>query len=104
MKEAETRRVEMKYVSEEAMNEFLRYLYGLRLDHEKICCDVAFQLFQLAHRYELPELQVIYKVFYSKDKPKEWFNPDVILELYYYVRELERFGKLRDHLLKIMKG
>lgn len=101
MIESQSRRVDMSEFSEEALKLLLQFVYTRDIFYGSVSCDLSLELLQLGHRYELKMLQeAIVKLVLRKEAA--WFTPDVVIEFYFFLRNLDIFKELETKLFQIM--
>ncbi|CAL8127525.1 unnamed protein product [Orchesella dallaii] len=100
--ESQTNTIEMTDLSETVVNTLLSYLYGLEIDTLEIEADMAFDLLQVAHKYNLADLE--------KDmletlliKPDDSSSVNTVLAMYFFTEKIEDFKNLCDKYLRILR-
>lgn len=85
--------------SEEGVSRFVKFMYGLDIPWETITPDEAIELLQLADKYHVQGLERVMVNILSKKKMNWYSTVDNLMELYYFVRNIPSFGKLKAHAL-----
>ncbi|CAL8068857.1 unnamed protein product [Orchesella dallaii] len=102
LQESQTNRIEMNDISEEGVNALVNYFYQMKIDVEGISEEIAFELLQLAHRYNISNLEslMIDTLYY---KPMNWFSLEAIISIYCFTSKIENYTMLYDKMLSWMK-
>lgn len=92
----------MPDVSEEGVNAFLDYLYLCDITAPNQDSNIAFELFQLGHKYGIQKLEDEMKDILLW-KPDEWFDLDMIIQLYLFARNVDSATELKLKAVKLIK-
>lgn len=101
-KEAQQKRVELPpEFSEKGVGLLVKFLYGQQVLRDEVPIELASELFQLAHLYEVEWLEeAVVKLILGNRL--DWFrvNPDAALSFYLFIRKLDPgvYGKLKEKL------
>ncbi|CAL8131005.1 unnamed protein product [Orchesella dallaii] len=100
--ESQSGRIEMMDVSEVGVKVLLNYFYQNVLDMEGITEDVAFELLNAAHKYNVKALEKMMAEILFK-KPAEWFTLSNVLALYFFTVKVEEYETLCEKMMAILK-
>lgn len=101
-KEFQERRVELPDVSKEGLECFINYVYLKDFPPRKVTCEVGLELLRIAHMYEITDLKDLV-LKYIVSRKFEWFTPDGVLGVYYFVRNIAEFSNLKELMMDHMQ-
>lgn len=99
---SQTRRIEYDDVGDEALDNVLAYCYGQELSMERLLKEVAIEIFQTAHKYNIPPLECIMQQLLIR-KSDDWFTMNNVFTLYFFSGNVDSFQNLTEKMLMIMK-
>ncbi|ODM88630.1 Speckle-type POZ protein-like B [Orchesella cincta] len=102
LEESQTNRIDMSDVSKDAVDALLAYLYGKKINKEEMPEIIALELFRTAHKYNVEPLENFMREMLLQ-KSGNWFSINVVLELYFFVVNVEGCEELCDKMLNILK-
>lgn len=86
--EAKDHTINMEDITERGVKALLEYLYFWEIREAVTDVSIAFELLKVSHKYNIKELEATMNRLF-RTKPFDWFELDVTLELYVFVRELD---------------
>ncbi|CAL8101262.1 unnamed protein product [Orchesella dallaii] len=89
-------------LSERGADALLKYIYYRNLDDPLESCNIAFELMDIAHQYEIVGLENTIKDIFM-GKSYLWYTIDVAVDLYLYTLKMQGYDQLKDELLKVIK-
>ncbi|ODN03703.1 Speckle-type POZ protein, partial [Orchesella cincta] len=96
MQESTSRRVEVNYMTEEAVDAFLLFLYSRDLTKPTKNCSVAVSILKTAHMYQIKELELaMIRLLTAKRNPddeKKWYysvSLEEAMDLYIFAHKVE---------------
>jgi len=101
--ESQTGKIEMEGVSEQSVKVFVSYLYQNKVEANQVTEQVAVDLLQMAHQYNIPNLERI-MVDLMSTKPGGWFSSENALAIYLFAGKFEAYKLLTNKMLMVMKG
>ncbi|ODM87812.1 Kelch-like protein 2 [Orchesella cincta] len=111
LEESQTNRIRMEETSELGINILVKYFYKNEVDDKEISFEVALELLQMAHKYDISKLEVIMLNILFR-KSEEWFTLDNVVDLYVDTKQVADvtsgndsycYGLLRDRMFNIIK-
>ncbi|ODN05193.1 Kelch-like protein 30 [Orchesella cincta] len=100
--ESHTGRIEMTDLSEKGVTSLMSYLYENKLDFERITEEIAFELLNCAHKYNISSLAKIMTRMLT-NMPDYWFTLGIVLELYFFTVNVWEYQTLCDKMLDILR-
>ncbi|CAL8130951.1 unnamed protein product [Orchesella dallaii] len=100
--ESTSNKIEMTDVSEEGLNIFLNYLYKDKINTEVIEEEIAVELLQISHKYNVSALEsIMLEMLFNK--PNNWFSVDSALSLYFITVNVTAHSALCEKMFDIIK-
>ncbi|CAL8135688.1 unnamed protein product [Orchesella dallaii] len=101
LKESQTSRIEMNDLSPDGVRCLLAYMYG-REPQLVPTESITIELLKTGHKYNIANLkQQMLKLLCTK--PPHWFSTDGVLELYFFIVNIEEYQVLCEKLLHLLK-
>ncbi|ODM90017.1 BTB/POZ domain-containing protein [Orchesella cincta] len=86
-------------ISEEGVHALLQYIYYSGLDDALKSSEIALELLETGHKYDIPGLENTMKRIFKK--PKEWCSVDVAIHLSVWAHLREADGSYKDVMKKV---
>lgn len=103
MEEKITSNVEMVEMTEVGVRAFLAYLYYMDTKDAQKNCEVALELLEASHKYDIEEMEKTLKgIIINKDNV--WFTVDMVLKLFLFARNLEGGADLKTKAVRVLKN
>lgn len=102
MEEATTNTIEMPAMTEKSVRAFLAFLYYMDTSEAINSSDVAFELFEAGHKYDIKGLEDSMKNILLT-KPFGWFSVPTALRLFLFARNLEGSAILKGKAAEVLK-
>ncbi|CAL8135651.1 unnamed protein product [Orchesella dallaii] len=100
--ESTSYKIEMMDVTEEGFNIFLTYLYKQTLNNEEITEELAIELLQVAHKYNVSPLEnIMLEVLFQKHD--DLYSIDSALSLYFMTTNVTVHSMLCEKMFGIIK-
>ncbi|CAL8130955.1 unnamed protein product [Orchesella dallaii] len=100
--ESTSYKIEMTDVTEEGFNIFLTYLYKQTLNNEEITEELAIELLQVAHKYNVSPLEnIMLQVLFQKHD--DLYSIDSALSLYFMTTNVTAHSMLCEKMFGIIK-
>lgn len=103
LQESKTNQIEMVDMSEQGVQAFLEYLYKSEKSLAEQNPQVALELLEAAHKYDIPHLEGNMKHLFL-EKSNDWFNVDVALHLFLFARNICDYEHLKIKCVQVLKG
>ncbi|ODM88351.1 Speckle-type POZ protein [Orchesella cincta] len=103
LQESQTNRIELTDVTEEVVNNFLAYLYGVEIKTSKVTDKMAFELLRLAHKYNVSPLEKDMDRVLRK-RSEESFSLNTVFGLYYFTLNIDRLSPLCKRMADILRS
>jgi len=102
MEEKKTSRINLEDVSAECVKALLEYLYTFKISEGRNCSKLAMELFQVAHKYHVRQLeQGLGKILLKQ--VNTWYHVDAALQLFQFSRNVEEHNGLKIKCVQVLK-
>lgn len=102
MVEATTSTLDLTDMTEAGVRALLAFLYYADITEAKKDCEVAFELFEAGHKYDVEDLEETMKRLIV-DKDLDWFSVDMALSLLLFARNLVEGAELKTKAEDVLK-
>ncbi|CAL8130883.1 unnamed protein product [Orchesella dallaii] len=102
LEESRSSRIELVDVSETCVKALLEYLYTFRITQSRKCSVLAVELFQVAHKYDIQQLEEeLAQILQAQ--VNSWYNVNAALDLFRFARNVKEHNSLKLKCVEVLQ-